>query len=239
VWASALSIALLWASYSFGQQLPPGFVYLRDLDPTIEQDIRYAGPNNFTGHSLAGYDAAECVLREAAARALAAAQADLAPQGLSLKVYDCYRPIRAVQEMLSWAAASVGTNPRFYPKVPRGVLIGRGYIAGHSTHSTGLAADATLVRHPAAAVRRPGGACSGPVDDSVDMGTTFDCFDRLSSTASSAIGVEPKRHRALLITVMARHNLANYRREWWHFTFSDGPRIAPAFDFPIVARPAR
>src|SRR5512135_1357863 len=76
--------------------LPKGFVYLRDVDPGIAQDMRYAGANNFTGRPLSGYDAAECVLRREVALALAKVQADLAAQDLSLKVYDCYRPTRAV-----------------------------------------------------------------------------------------------------------------------------------------------
>ena len=35
-----------------GAKLPGGFVYLRDIDPTIIQDIRYAGSNNFVGRPL-------------------------------------------------------------------------------------------------------------------------------------------------------------------------------------------
>ena len=239
-WAPALVIAgTVCASHSLGQGIQPGFVYLRDLDPTIAQDIRYAGPDNFTGRSLAGYDAAECVLRKGAARALAAAQAELAARGLALKVYDCYRPIRAVHEMLRWAGAPGGSDARFYPNVPRSALIPDGYIAAHSTHSTGLAVDVTLVRRPATVPAQPGGPCNGPADDSIDMGTSFDCFDRQSYSNSPAIGAEAKRHRALLIAVMKRFNFTNYRREWWHFAFSVGSGIASAFDFPVVARAAR
>ena len=76
--------------------LPPGFVYLRDVDPSIAQDIRYASYNNFVGHPLSGYEAPECILRQEIAAALKRVQAQLAPDGLSLKVYDCYRPTRAV-----------------------------------------------------------------------------------------------------------------------------------------------
>src|SRR5689334_9090392 len=79
--------------------LPPGFVYLRDIDPTIVQDIRYATSDNFTGHPLPGYGAGECILRREAAEALRRVQAELAPEKLSLKVYDCYRPTRAVRAM--------------------------------------------------------------------------------------------------------------------------------------------
>ena len=240
LWAMALTVAgTIGASHSFGQVLPPGFVYLQDVDPTIAQDIRYAGPDNFTGHRLPGYEAAECVLQEAAARALAVAQSDLNARGLGLKVYDCYRPIRAVQQMVRWATAPDGTDERFYPNIPRSSLVAQGYIAARSTHSTGLAVDATLVLASATTMGRASGPCSGPADDSLDMGTSFDCFDPLSRSDNPAIGAEPKRRRALLIGAMKRHNFANYRREWWHFTFPGGPSSAAAFDFPIVARPAR
>jgi len=83
--------------------LPPGFAYLRDVDPTIAQDIRYASPDNFVGHPLPGYEAAECILRREVAEALKRVQSDLAPSGLSLKVYDCYRPTRASRAMATWA----------------------------------------------------------------------------------------------------------------------------------------
>ena len=86
-------------------RLPSDFVYLRDVDATIEQDMRYAGWRNFTGKPLPGYGAAECVLRRDAAQALKLAQDDLRGSGLSLKVYDCYRPQRAVNAMANWAAA--------------------------------------------------------------------------------------------------------------------------------------
>ena len=82
---------------------PKGFVYLRDIDPSIQQDMRYAGPNNFTREPVPGYDAPECLLVREAAEALKAVQADLKPMGLSLKVYDCYRPTMAVAAFVDWS----------------------------------------------------------------------------------------------------------------------------------------
>ena len=70
--AVALSSAGALASAA---ALPESFVYLRDIDPTILQDMRYAGSNNFTGAPVTGYEAAECVLVRPAAEALAAVQA--------------------------------------------------------------------------------------------------------------------------------------------------------------------
>ncbi len=104
----------------FARELPPGFVYLRDIDPSIAQDMRYAGSDNFTGHPLPGYGAPECVLRRDVAQALARVQADLAKQALGLKVYDCYRPTRAVRAFARWARQSDdGTTKRFYPKMEK------------------------------------------------------------------------------------------------------------------------
>jgi D-alanyl-D-alanine dipeptidase len=125
--ALLLSASALRLDSAAAQALPAGFVYLRDIEPTIAQDIRYAGSDNFTGQALPGYDAAECVLREPSARALAAVQADLAAQGLGLKVYDCYRPARAVQAIVEWASADKSdvTDQRFFPNIRKSALVAR------------------------------------------------------------------------------------------------------------------
>ena len=106
------------------------------------------GPDNFTGRPLPGYQAAECVLRREAAQALARVQADLAEQNLGLKVYDCYRPTRAVAGMARWARQAESPDAptkRFYPALDRRALFALGYIAAHSAHSTGVAVDLTLI----------------------------------------------------------------------------------------------
>jgi D-alanyl-D-alanine dipeptidase len=166
--------------------LPPGFVYLHDIDPTIMQDMRYATTDNFTGHPLPGYGAGECVLRREAAEALKRVQADLAQENLSLKVYDCYRPTRAVRAMEAWAHDGYDseTTRRFYPALHKRNLFALGYIASQSKHSTGTTVDLTLVKLPAANVSRFDptvryGPCTGPAakrapDNSIDMGSGFD-----------------------------------------------------------------
>jgi len=138
--ACVLAALPLWLapSYAMAQSaLPPGFVYLRDVDPTIVQDIRYAGANNFVGRPLGGYGAAECVLRRDVALALKQVQADLAPTGRGLKVYDCYRPAQAVRTMVQWARDGVpaGASQRFFPRLPKTALFAAGYLASVSRHS--------------------------------------------------------------------------------------------------------
>src|SRR6266581_3707137 len=101
--AATIVLATMVQGAAVQGALPPGFVHLRAIDPTIAQDIRYAGSDNFVGRPLPGYEAAECILRQEVAAALKRVQADLAAAGLSLKVYDCYRPARAVRAMAAWA----------------------------------------------------------------------------------------------------------------------------------------
>jgi len=227
-------------------RLPADFVFLRDIAPSIRQDIRYAGSNNFVGHPLPGYDGAECVLRRGIAEALRELQRDLAPRSLSLKVYDCYRPERAVRAMASWAndGKPGEATKRFFPQLDKSRLFALGYIASRSMHSAGIAVDLTLIELPEKppAPFDPNaryGACNGPAaarapDDSVDTGTGFDCFDLKAHTASGAITGEERRWRRTLVDAMSARGLTNYAREWWHFTASGG---GGSFDFPIPPRP--
>ena len=129
------------------QSLPGGFVYLRDIDPGIIQDIRYATSNNFVGRPLAGYGAGECVVKREVGLRLKAVQQELAAQSLSLKMFDCYRPARASLDMVKWSQNGYETaaERRYNPKIPKSELFRLGYIASRSQHSTGAALDLTLV----------------------------------------------------------------------------------------------
>ena len=128
------------------QSLPGGFVYLRDIDPTIIQDIRYAGANNFVGRPLSGYGAAECVVKRAVHWLLKSIQQELALQKLSLKMLDCYRPARAVADMVAWAQKRPGNagGAALQPGLPQGRSVpARLYRRAYSGHSTGAAVDLT------------------------------------------------------------------------------------------------
>ena len=244
---AALIAALPFAPLAAQTKLPPGFIFLHDVDPDIAQDMRYASENNFVGRRLPGYNAAECVLRRDVAMALKRVQEDLAGTGYSIKVYDCYRPQRAVRAMVQWAYDGQADGPakRFYPGVSKNSLFAAGFISAHSAHSSGTAVDLTLVPENAASAPRaesgsPYGPCNGPAarrapDSSVDMGTEFDCFDRKSFTRTAAITAEQRRHRALLVAVMNRRGFKNYFREWWHFGYGS---VLPGaqYDFPIPRR---
>jgi D-alanyl-D-alanine dipeptidase len=245
-----LALVLL-ALPALARELPAGFAYLRDVAPAVTQDIRYATPNNFTAVPLPGYGAAECVLKRDAAQALARIAADLARQNLALKVYDCYRPERAVAAMWRWAhngkRDGKGDGDKyFYPNLDKSQLFALGYIAARSRHSTGTAVDLTLVplnsTQPAAAQNAgPNNrACTAPArqrapDNSLDMGTGFDCLDEKSHTRSAAIAPQQARARETLRAVMSAHGFRNYFREWWHYEYG-GAGDLRAYDFPIEPR---
>src|SRR5664279_5437115 len=95
-----LLTAAVLAGPAGAERLAGDFVFLGDIDPSIRQDIRYAGPNNFMGRPLAGYEAGECIVKRDVGLALQRVQRQLAPQRLSLKMLDCYRPARAVHDMV-------------------------------------------------------------------------------------------------------------------------------------------
>ena len=243
---AASALVLLAVAAQAASPLPPDFVYLRDIDPSIGQDIRYATARNFTGRPLPGYGAAECVLRQDAALALKRVQDDLRGSGLSLKVYDCSRPQRAVNAMARWAAAPEDdTTRRFYPRLDKQRLFAEGWIAARSRHSTGTAVDLTLVPlgsvPPRVDLRDPLGDCDTAQrapDNSLDMGTGFDCFDTTSYTQDRSITPPQHANRHVLLNAMRRQGFTNYKREWWHFSYpaSDNGK---AYDFVIEAHSAR
>jgi len=231
------------------QEKPKEFVYLRDVDPSILQDIRYASEDNFTGKPVPGYAAAECILLRPVAEALKRIQKDLVRQNLSLKVYDGYRPQCAVQAFAEWTKDGNDdeSTRRFYPHLKKSELFAKGYISLASGHSRGNAVDLTMVQLPAQPQppfdpKRKYGPCTGPAEDrapdnSVDMGTDFDCFDPRSHTTHPEISPEQQRWRSFLITSMGRYQFKNYAGEWWHFTHQmPGAAALKSYDFPILPR---
>jgi D-alanyl-D-alanine dipeptidase len=239
----------LSASPLLAADMPADFVYLRDIDPTIQQDMRYAGSDNFTSHPVPGYQAPECVLVRSAAEALKAVQADLKSQGLGLKVYDCYRPAEAVAAFVAWSKQPDDPDSKavHYPALAKTALFPQGYIATVSGHSRGATMDLTLIPRGAEPVApsitgHALGACTAPqgeraADDSLDMGTGFDCFDVKANTDTSGLTPREVANRKLLVEAMARHGFKNFSKEWWHYTLEPEPYPDTIFNFPILPRP--
>lgn len=233
----AASLVVCWSpASSHAGALPEGFVYLRDAVPEIRQDMRYAGRENFMRKRLPGYRAGECVLTAAAAKALRKVQNAAVKAGYSLVVFDCYRPQRAVNAMVEWVGDGAGTDPAYFPAVPRSQLITRGYIGAKSSHARGSTVDVGL--EPLSGAQQGGktGACARKDPGTADFGTPFDCFDPASRTGSKAVPASAQALRGELVGLMGAGGFRNYPGEWWHFTLADEPFPDTAFDFPIERR---
>ncbi|HLL82520.1 MAG TPA: M15 family metallopeptidase [Longimicrobium sp.] len=172
-------------------------------DPSIRTDVRYATANNFTGERLPGYDRPLALLRPEAARALARVQARLRADGLGLKVFDGYRPVRATLAMVDWAER---TNRRW--------VLDQGYVARSSGHNRGHTVDLTLVRLD--------------TGEELDMGTPYDTFSEAAHTANATGAV--RTNRGKLVGAMNAEGFVNYSKEWWHFSL---PGQYPPLDVPL------
>jgi D-alanyl-D-alanine dipeptidase len=233
-----------------GSDLPKGFVYLRDIDPAIVQDIRYAGSHNFVGRPIRGYLAAECILSEVAAKALETVQRKLAEKKLSLVVWDCYRPKRAVADFLQWSKDPTHSEMKaeFYPRTDKEKLFVLGYLATRSAHSRGSTVDlgvvpATLSSAPRPDPAQPLKACTSPKgerfeDGAIDLGTGYDCLDVLASPSNAGVGEAALRNRQMLKSIMQGAGFRSYAREWWHFELADEP-FHDGFDFEVSAPPSQ
>jgi D-alanyl-D-alanine dipeptidase len=240
-WGLAALALFLPSSVHAQTRLPDGFVHLRAVDASIAQDVRYATADNFTGRPLPGYQAGECILKRPVAEALKRVQADLAQRNLSLKVYDCYRPARAVAAMARWAGnpRTMPDTSRFYPNIDKSKLFTLGYISRASAHSRGVALDLTVVpkgsQQPRFDAAARYGSCTEPTrapDNSLDMGTGYDCFDSKSYTRDASISAEQRANRMILLEAMGRRGFVNYKREWWHFSFAAADTRV-SYDFTV------
>jgi len=242
-----LAMALLSAPASAGTALPKGLVYLRDIDPSIRQDIRYAGSHNFVGRPIKGYLAAECILSEPAATALKTVQGKLAARELSLIVWDCYRPKRAVEDFLRWSRDPAGTEMKaeFYPHTDKQSLFASGYLAVRSAHSRGSTVDLGVVPSgfsmpPQPRPLPPLKSCTAAerfVDGTIDFGTGYDCLDVLAATSNPRVGAVASANRQMLKSAMRAAGFRSYFREWWHFELANEP-FGNGFDFEITAPPS-
>lgn len=231
-------LALLPGLTAAAAELPEDFVRLSELAPSIPQDIRYHGKHNFLGTRVEGYEAAHCILTRPAAQALLRAQQALAPEGLSLLVFDCYRPQRAVAHFMRWARTPDDAMLRalYYPRLDKRALLREVYIADKSGHSRGSTVDLTLVR--AESYRSASGhdgcqPASARQSAMLDMGSGFDCFDPLSHTDNDGITPAQRANRQRLKAAMKQAGFHNYSREWWHYILNREPYPETYFDFPV------
>ena len=216
-----IALLLLALGGTAASAQPASFVDAASVVPGLAVEMRYFGSHNFVGTRIDGYEAPRCLLARQAGFALTGVERDLAARGVGLKVFDCYRPARAVAHFVRWAGdlADLKTKTEFYPRMDKRNLFKDGYISSRSGHSRGATVDLTVVR----------------LDDGseLDMGTPFDFFGPQSWPSYPGISDEARRNRALLAEAMRRGGFRPYAREWWHFTLAREPFPGTYFDFPV------
>jgi len=213
-------LMLISTLFSFAQ-LPKGFVYAKIEIPTIKVELSYCSDNNFVGEIIDGYNAEVVIMTKQTAIALKKVQTELAKENLSIKIYDAYRPQRAVNHFVRWAKVVNDTlmKQQFYPRVNKKNLFKEGYIASKSRHSSGSTLDVTLA--------------DLKTGESLDMGSPFDFFGRESWVANTALTKRQLKNRKRLQNVMLANGFRNYAQEWWHFTLRGEPYRNQYFDFLV------
>lgn len=215
-------LTILFATSVLAGIVPLGFVDLQKTVPSLVIDLRYYDKNNFIGQRIDGYEAPVCYVSTPAAEALKAVQLELLSFGLGLKIFDAYRPQRAVNHFVRWAKDLNDTKMKkyYYPNVQKSDLFEKGYIAAHSGHSRGSTVDVTLI--------------DLETGKELDMGTGFDFFSPISWPTSMAVTVQQRTNRLLLRSIMLRHGFRPLQEEWWHFTLENEPYPTTYFDFPVL-----
>ncbi len=226
---------------------PADFVALRSVAPTILQDMRYTTAHNFVGERIDGYRQPLCILTRPAAEALHRAQTRLLRQGYSLKVYDCYRPQRAVDHFVRWAEDldDQRMKAEFYPEVDKTRLFADGYIAEKSGHSRGSTVDLTIVKLPAKPTRsyhpgQPLVPCFAPQDERFPTTPSTWAPATTASTPahtpSTPVSGAPSAPTGCCSRTPEDVGLVNLPEEWWHFTYKPEPYPDTYFDFPVSAK---
>jgi D-alanyl-D-alanine dipeptidase len=239
-------LALACATPAAAQKhAPDDFVSLHDEVPSIVIEMRYLTHHNFIGRPIRGYRQRLCIVTGVAADALRKAQRTVRKQGYTLKVYDCYRPQRAVDDFVAWGKRLRDQRMKgeFYPHVDKRNVFKDGYIATKSGHSRGSTVDLTLVKRPPARQERYHRgdklrSCTKPRrvrfrDNSIDMGTGYDCFDTKSHPFSPHVTKKQRANRMKLRDAMLAAGFKGLNTEWWHFTLREEPYPDTYFDFPV------
>lgn len=198
------------------------FISLADVYPDIKIQADYSSEENFTGQIVPGYKARKALLASVPARALSEVQKDAKSRGLCLKVFDAYRPAKAVKFFLEWSnlpESNTELKEIYYPKYSRLELFQNGFLSERSSHSRGCTVDLTLI--------------DDVLGTELDMGSRFDYFDTISHTDSPLISAHQMQNRLMLKSLMEAHGFKNYSKEWWHYTYRPEPYPDQAFDFDI------
>ena len=211
------------ASLAAPTSMNPTLLNTLSVVPDLVLDMRYAKSDNFVGEPIDGYQSSKALLSEPAVQALSAVQNELREQGLGLKVFDAYRPQRAVDHFIRWAQTDdESTKSTYYPNIEKSELFSAGYLTERSSHSRGSTVDLTIAK-----LNDDGS------HEELDMGTIFDFFDARSWPDSIEVSELAQQNRQFLRELMIKHGFEPFETEWWHFTLKDEPYPDQYFDLIV------
>ncbi len=200
--------------------LPEGFSRAEDYIDDVIVDIRYFSDRNFTGGTVDGYERNTAILTTEACTALKKAADELRDMGFRIKIWDAYRPLRAVRAFVKWAEDPLldDTRSEYYPEISsKQLLLDREYIARNSNHCKGSCVDMTLTDLDG---------------NELDMGTGFDYFGKKAWHGAGGLTDEQEKNRSILKTVMEKYGFKCFQREWWHYRLRNQP-FDKSFDFIV------
>lgn len=201
--------------------LPKGFVYLNEVIPGAQYEIRYYTNNNFAGTRIDGYRAPRAIFSAKAAAALKKVSEDLGSKGYILRIYDAYRPQQAVNHFIRWSqdSSDIKMKQQYYPKLDKQNLFNLGFISKKSGHSRGSTIDLTLADKKTGTL--------------VDMGSPYDFFGEISYYNTTQVSAKQHANRKLLKDAMVKRGFKPYSKEWWHFTLMNEPFPNHYFTFDV------
>lgn len=217
----AILLLMLLSTLNPANPLPKEFSYVKELIPSVVEDIRYYAKDNFIGQPIDGYLAPKSILTTPATKALKKVQDELNLFGLGLKIFDAYRPQKAVDHFVRWGLDLVDTKMQevYYPTVKKKNLFKEGYIAKRSGHSRGSTVDLTII--------------DLDTQEELNMGSPFDFFGKVSWVTYDNIPFAQRANRLLLHNIMLKYGFKSYPQEWWHFTLRDEPYPNRYFEFNV------
>lgn len=224
------------------QNLPNGFVFLKDIDNTIRESSRYYTEENFLGRPIAGYKTNSIICTKEAAEKLKLAHKELTLKGYNFVVYDGYRPQKAVDEFIRWGMNESDniTKDYYYPMLDKKDLFKLGYLPDKkSSHSRGSTFDLTIIKSDQklkSIVYSKRKLLNGDEiifldDNTIDMGSSFDLFHEASHHDSNLIELTYAEMRNFLRDTMKKYGFKEYKEEWWHYTLENEPYPDTYFDF--------
>lgn len=228
------------------------FTYLDLIDPTIsfvpimatnwfehEKDSFYSifTYDEAKKFNIPGYNGSRCIIEIEMAKQLSMIQNKLTPQGLSLRVYDAYRPQKAVNFFTEWSQLPETpiVKQRHHPRAEKKDFHELSYLSQTSSHTLGTAVDVTIIYNKELFRKDKEQHLLGLWDpQSLDMGNVgYLAFDERSWHAFDKLTVTQKENRKLLHDMMIGHEFELLETEFWHYYFSPHRNKETFFNFDI------